>query len=310
MNIYESRYDAIDFAALMKIKKQGITIMAPAENAIKVADFEVKQVRVTLDKEPKLGIVIPSKNRNTLLFACIDSILENTRYRNYKIYMADTGSDASVIEEFKQRYDKNPKVEMIKFNHYHFAGINNMVIKHMMDADTELVLCCNNDIQMLNDAISMMVDVYLKNLNTVGTVGARLHYENGTLQHLGMAITGNPSNPLAHNYGGEIFQRSDYSVDLGLVYGNTAAFMLISRNLFIDIGGYNESYEECFEDAELNLKLAALGRKNYLPLDAVCYHFESMSRREMRKESFITRNDFIRISQFLERNAAVLSQYL
>ena len=98
-------------------------------------------------------------------------------------------------------------------------------------------------------------------------MGARLHYENGTLQHLGMAITGNPSNPLAHNYGGEIFQRSDYSVDLGLVYGNTAAFMLISRNLFIDIGGYNESYEECFEDAELNWEELQLRLNSFEPSD-------------------------------------------
>ena len=139
-----------------------------------LAAIDVVPVNVTLAREPKLGIVIPSKNKNDLLFTCVDSIVHTTNYQNYKIYIADTGSDAPVLEEIIQRYGHLKHIELIKFNHYHFAGINNLVIKHMMDLDTELVLCCNNDIKMLNDAISLMVGTYLSNQVNVGTVGARL----------------------------------------------------------------------------------------------------------------------------------------
>ncbi len=275
-----------------------------------LAAIDVVPVNVTLAREPKLGIVIPSKNKNDLLFTCVDSIVHTTNYQNYKIYIADTGSDAPVLEEIIQRYGHLKHIELIKFNHYHFAGINNLVIKHMMDLDTELVLCCNNDIKMLNDAISLMVGTYLSNQVNVGTVGARLHYEDGTLQHLGMCFTGRPNNPLSHFMIRQPFVRSDYSGSVGKVYGNTAAFMLMARDLFIDIGGYNEGYEECYEDAELNLKLASFGKTNLLPLDAVCYHYESKSRREFKQENYMTRNDHERISAFLHRNQSVLNQYL
>mgnify|MGYP003595138965 FL=1 len=210
-----------------------------------LAAIDVVPVNVTLAREPKLGIVIPSKNKNDLLFTCVDSIINTTSYQNYKIYIADTGSDAHVLEEINQRYGHLKHIELIKFNYYHFAGINNLVIKHMMDLDTELVLCCNNDIKMLNDAISLMVGTYLSNQVNIGTVGARLHYEDGTLQHLGMCFTGRPHNPLSHFMIRQPFVRNDYSGSVGKVYGNTAAFMLIARALFLDIGGYNEGYEEC-----------------------------------------------------------------
>ncbi len=62
------------------------------------------------------------------------------------------------------------------------------------------------------------------------------------------------------------------------IVGSTAAFLLISRKLFEQIGGFNDSYQICFEDVELNLACLKYDKINYLANEAVCYHFESQTR--------------------------------
>ena len=47
----------------------------------------------TIKKQPKLAIIIPTKDNIDILFGCLDSILDKTSYINYKVYIADTGSD-------------------------------------------------------------------------------------------------------------------------------------------------------------------------------------------------------------------------
>ena len=61
--------------------------------------------------------------------------------------------------------------------------------------------------------------------------------------------------------------------------GNTAAFVLISKSLFKDVGMFNEKYMECLEDVELNLACVLKGRINCLAGNAVGYHYESITRK-------------------------------
>ena len=72
------------------------------------------------------------------------------------------------------------------YDYYNFAKINNDVVKNHVSEDTELLLFSNNDIKVLNNAISQMVEVYLKNKKGIGTIGARLHFEDNTIQHGGI----------------------------------------------------------------------------------------------------------------------------
>jgi GT2 family glycosyltransferase len=60
--------------------------------------------------------------------------------------------------------------------------------------------------------------------------------------------------------------------------GNTAALMMIRKNTFEKIGGFDESLRHCFEDVLLNLKLTVSGYSNYYSPDSVAYHLESASR--------------------------------
>jgi GT2 family glycosyltransferase len=64
------------------------------------------------------------------------------------------------------------------------------------------------------------------------------------------------------------------------VIGNTGAFMMIRKDLFDSIGGFNENYSSCFEDMELNLESIVKGKYNLNVGDSVLYHYESLTRND------------------------------
>ena len=86
-----------------------------------------------------------------------------------------------------------PKINLIEFDYYNFAKINNEVIFNHLNNE-ELVLFLNNDVKILNDAISECVKEFKIN-KIAGTVGIRLHFEDNTVQHAGVfAYTDSKTN--------------------------------------------------------------------------------------------------------------------
>jgi GT2 family glycosyltransferase len=124
-----------------------------------------------------------------------------------------------------------------------------------------------------------MLSVF-KEKSNVGTVGARLHFKDNTIQHNGMILFKRKENDmlqLSHlglnSYYG--FNNSDFEV-----MGNTAALMMIRKTVFEKCGFFNENYIDCLEDVELNLTCISIGLKNYLSSKSVAYHYESQTRDE------------------------------
>ena len=85
----------------------------------------------------------------------------------------------------------------MEFDYYNFAQINNEVVYEYVSNDTELVLFCNNDIELINDAISRMVSVWQKNNrirtwagpkpnaqnHEIGFCGEHLFYKKTTIEY-------------------------------------------------------------------------------------------------------------------------------
>lgn len=230
-------------------------------------------------KNAKLAIIVPMKGKVELLMGLINSISYHSKYDRslMKIYIADTGSspqEKKIVNEYLKRmhdYDGIQSI-FIEYNYYNFAKINNDVVKNHVDEDTDLLLLCNNDVELINDAISMVVDKYA---DGIGTVGARLMYKNNLVQHCGMLIK---NGGVTHFLLKKPFDKK-YEGTICNSYGNTGAFMLTSKKLWEDIGGLNERYKVCFEDVEYNLECLVNRKLKCLTLcDAVCFHYESLTR--------------------------------
>ena len=272
-------------------------------------DLEVPyhEVNKKLKKEEKLAIIIPTKDKvEDLLVPCLLSIIEGTKYSNYKIYVADTGSDETNKKQLKKyikHFNKEKEIiKLIEYDYYNFAKINNDVVKNHIDKDTELILFCNNDVELINDAITQVVETYQNNKSKIGTVGARLHYEDGRIQHMGMALQVNRGGnvKITHKFLGWNYKNLTQSKTTVQTHGNTGAFLLISKELFESVGCFNETYVECFEDVELNLKCFLKGKMNMTNSNAVAYHYESQSRGQK-----IDQEDVKMLMGFIERNVEI-----
>jgi len=269
--------------------------------------FENKTIKLT--KYPKVAIIILNKSNNLLLFNCLNSLAEKSRYPNYEVIIADTGSspqELAEINEFVAITTMN--IKLVKFDYYNFSRINNAVVFEHFDNSTELVLFCNNDIELINDAVTRMVQVYLQNKNTCGTIGCRLHFANNEIQHAGIQLTMDKDNQLEIGYKGLKSYYNFYTGDVERnIVGSTAAFLLIDKQLFEKIGCFNPTYTECFEDVELNLAALTHQRKNYFVGDAVCYHFESQTRQHKGR---IKISDYEKVVAFLQKHANILNRYV
>jgi GT2 family glycosyltransferase len=237
-----------------------------------------------LKKSPKVSVIIPTKGNVDLLKDCVESIFEKDDYPNLTVYIADTGSTDDEKTRIKQEITNKDNVILIEYDYYNFASINNDVVNNHVDKDTELLLFCNNDIKLVNDAITRMVNVYNQNKKGVGTIGARLHFGDNTIQHSGISVflnrhpqTGAYFPALTHHGLRSYYNYYDGKKE---VLGNTAAFMMINKDLFNKIGGFSENYNECFEDVHLNIDCLNYNRKNIFVGDAVCYHLESQTRNK------------------------------
>ena len=149
-----------------------------------------------------------------------------------------------------------------------------------------------------------MVNTYNKNKKTVGTIGARLHFGDNTIQHSGMSLFLVENNK-KYNVGLTHFGLKsyyNYHNQTKNVVGNTGAFLLINKDLFNKIGQFSEEYLECFEDVELNIECLRRNRKNIFVSDAVCYHYESQTRNKDENKSLREGNDYRKIIPKIIKN--------
>ena len=252
---------------------------------------------------PKLTIIIPTKGNVEMLKNCIDSLYKKGGYLGMamRTIVADTGSTPEELAEIKHYInglqflsDSHYYVKLFEYDFYNFAVINNDVVENHVEKDTELLLFCNNDIVVVNNAINLMVDVYNKNKKNVGTIGARLHYGNNTVQHSGVVMFLRQDGGLGISHYG---LHSYYTYHDSLkrdIFGNTGAFMMINKDLFNEIGGFDTVYRECFEDVQLNIECINRGRDNIFVGEAVCYHLESQTRNKSEDKLKRESEDYVK----------------
>lgn len=257
---------------------------------------------------PKVEVIIPNINNFNLLKNCIDSFLNKSKYPNIRITVADTGSNEENLNLIKE-YCNNNKVKLIEYSYYHFEKINNDVVKNHLDNDTELLLFCNNDICLINDCVSEMVNLYLKNKKNCGTIGARLYFENNTIQHAGIEVIGiiNDKNQFGLRIGHAGFT-SEYSyptTNLVGTIGNTAALLMISKKLFIEVGYFPEYYLYSLSDVEFNLMMTLWNKQNCFAYNAVAYHYESLSKTEKGTNK---PEDWQRVTNYVFENKKIMNK--
>jgi GT2 family glycosyltransferase len=95
------------------------------------------------------------------------------------------------------------------------------------------------------------------------------------------------------------------------VFANTAALMMIRKNTFMRCGMFNEKYETCLEDVELNLKCICLSYENYYDGSLVSYHFRSQTRGNDINSYNMEKKDLEdNLFPFVKNNIQKLGKYI
>lgn len=258
----------------------------------------------TLENEHEVAIIIPSKNNYGYLSKCITSIYKKTKYTNFKIYVADTGSDEETLSQIESLIDEHDNIILLKYDFYNFAKINNIVADQLPDS-TELILFCNDDIEFINDCITEMVATITNNDN-IGTVGARLYYGNGLVQHGGITAFFRDNRIGVTHRGIQTFYGAGW--DEEKVLGNTGALMMVKRN---DFKRFDENTTECFEDLLLNMQFIIDGKSNIYNGNAVAYHHESITRKKDEGTLKRQTDDYNKlVLPFIEANIKKLKRFI
>lgn len=239
-------------------------------------DYGFYRVKYAVQGEPLVSIIIPNKDAKTDLEKCIRSVKEKSSYKNYEILIVENNSETEEIFAYYKELSKDPAIRLLKWKkEFNYSAINNFAAKK---ARGEYLLFLNNDTEVITeDWIQELLGICQR--QGTGAVGARLYYGDHTIQHAGTVIgIGGIAGHMFVNLPGE---RTGYMHKAALIQdlsAVTAACMLVKREAFEEVGGFEEQLSVAFNDVDLCLRLREKGYLVVYDPYAELYHYESKSR--------------------------------
>ncbi len=223
-------------------------------------------------------IIIPTRDLGRVLDRCLASIFSKTTYANYEVLVIDNGStEPATFSMFKQWQTREPK----RFRYqtldipFNYSKLNNYGVEQ---SQSDYLLFLNNDTEVLNsDWLTAMVEQAQR--PQIGAVGARLLYPDGTVQHAGVvAGLGGVAGHSHKHYPGSDSGYFSQIQTINNYSAVTAACLMCRRDVFEQVGGFEEDLAIAFNDTDFCFKLIENGYRNvYLP-HVVLHHYESKSR--------------------------------
>ena len=226
---------------------------------------------------PLVSIIIPIKDQPKVTKRCLDSIYNKMKYKNFEIILIDNGSKEQetldLLKEYSTKY-KNFKVKRIECA-FNYSYLNNEAVKITKG---EYLLFLNNDTEVIQeDFLDNMVGYASQ--EHIGCVGIKLLYPDKLVQHAGVVLG-------FGGVAGHIFVANNY-YDNGL-FGRlvmpynytavTAACLLIKKEKFLQVKGFDEKLTVALNDVDLNLKILKKGYYNVCLSNVEMLHYESKSR--------------------------------
>jgi len=237
-------------------------------------NFSYKVTYQTINQ--KVSIIIPNQDHEDDLKSCVESIIYKTSYDNYEIIIVENGSSNASTFDLYNKFKQNSKIKVIEWkNPFNYSLVNNFAVQHTTG---DIILLLNNDVTVINsDWLERMVE-YAQHEN-IGAVGAKLYYPDDTIQHAGVIV--GIGGVAGHTH--RSFPRSSYGYfgrlqvvqNLSAV---TGACLMVRKNIFEEIHGFDEGYPLAFGDIDFCLRIREKGYLIVWSPFAELYHFESKTR--------------------------------
>lgn len=229
--------------------------------------------------EPFVSIIIVNYNGSHHLYECLASIQE-IDYQNYDVILIDNASCDNSIDFVTQNF---PWVRVVPlYKNYGFAGGSNIGAGH---ASGELIVFLNNDTKVKKQWLSELVKEIIKD-NSIATCGSKMFFYGGNIiNHAGAAVTF-LGNAYDIGFGQEDSETFDNTKFVGSTCG---ASMIIRKNVFNWLEGFDSDYFACSEDVDLCLRAWIYGFKNmYVPASIVYHKYGStLGKRQSASRVYV-----------------------
>ncbi len=222
------------------------------------------RVRRVVGAPATVSIVIPTRDGFRNLRRCL-AALERTRHADFEVLLVDNGSrDRATLELLgasEHRVLRAP-------GPFNFARLNNAAVR---ETRGRYVVFLNDDTEPTDPLWLTALEEHAQRPE-VGAVGAKLLYADGRIQHAGIAtgIGGIAGHPGRFQWALPTVERDVSAV--------TAACLMMRREVFDAVGGFDEALPVNSNDVDLCLRLRAFGYLIVYTPHAVVRHYESQTR--------------------------------
>ena len=223
-----------------------------------------------------ISVIIPNKDHTDDLDKAIRSMIEKGTWPNLEFIVVENNSTEEKTWEYYKKIEKEySQVKVVYYDGiFNYAKINNFGVRH---ARGEYYLFMNNDVELIEpDSLKEMMGYGQR--NDVGAVGCRLLYEDNTLQHAGVIVgeIGVAEHIFKKQIEGMTYHaRAMLTQDMSAV---TAAVMLVKKEVFEKVEGFDERFAVAFNDIDICMKIREDEKLIVYAPYACFHHYESKSR--------------------------------
>lgn len=259
--------------ATAALSRRGIEASAVAHPG----DPAIHQFTFGRASSPPVSIIIPTKNAAGLVKTCVAAVRATAGYDAYDITVIDHDSDEPELLDYLARESTAGRLSVLRYSGpFNYAAMNNAAVQR---TTAPLVLFLNNDVDGFSPGWLGQIVATIGLDSALAAVGCRLVYPDGDIQHAGVVFTprrhgfhgqaGLPHDALG--YRGRLQSLQEYSAV-------TAAMMLVRREAFAAVGGFDEIFPDDYNDVDLCLRLRRAGHRIAYTPHVTAVHWESRTR--------------------------------
>ena len=246
----------------------------------------VRVRRPALLEGRRAAVIIPTRDRLDLIGPCLAGLLGGSGRNRipFETLVIDNAGRVEAARLFLRSLEAGDRIRLLSYPHaFNWGAINNFAAAQ---TEADVLIFLNNDtLDLTRDWIDELCEQALR--PDVGVVGARLLYEDGTLQHAGM-VSGTTGGLILHEGVGRPSTEAGYLGRHTLLHRTrsvTGACLATRASVFRELGGFDEhAFALDASDVDYCLRVQGQGLSVLYDPYATLYHFESKTRGQTGAE--------------------------
>ncbi len=239
-----------------------------------------------LTEWPMVTVVVPTRHNRPVLGTCLSSIAASD-YPSFDVVVVDNGDRTPGNEQWYADLGLGAALDVVWWDRpFNYSAVNNAAAAR---TDSEVLVFLNDDTEVL-DARWLRELVGWAMQPAVGVAGLNLVDPAGAIQHAGVVL--GMSGFADHVFAGMppgstgMYGPSDRTRNVLAVTGACCA---VRREVFDEVGGFDERFRLTGSDVALGLSTVLSGRRNVCSPHTPVRHLESATRgTDVPREDYFT----------------------